>query len=135
MRRQPERCALATEAMHLTKKFTDLAPSDLTRLPNLSEFHYFVGVERIYLHLFNEKDMHWYMAEYGPISKKFFGFFENRSDGISSGFCTMEDMMKWCKKGGAWEPLVDENWKPTEAREVLSLQGYIKMMICPPDML
>jgi hypothetical protein len=44
-------------------------------------------------------------------------------------------LMKWCKKGGPWEPLVDENWKPTEAREVISLQGYIKMIICPPDML
>lgn len=79
--------------------------------------------------------MHWYLAEYGPIGKRFFGFFEDRSNGISSGFCSVEDLMKLCKKGGQWEPQVDENWKPTEAKEVATLQGYIKMVICPPDTL
>lgn len=27
------------------------------------------------MHLYNKKGMNWYLAEYGPISKKFFGFF------------------------------------------------------------
>ena len=120
---------------YLTKKFTDLAPSDLTKLPNLSQYHLCIGTEWIYLHLFNGKNMHWYLAEYGPIGKRFFGFFEDRSNGISSGFYSVEDLMKWSKKGGPWEPLVDENWKPMEAKEVLTLQGYIKMIICPPDTL
>jgi hypothetical protein len=119
----------------LTKKFTDLASSDLTKLPNLTQYHFCVGVEWIYLHLFNEKNMHWYLAEYGPIGKRFFGFFEDRSNGISSGFLSVEDLMKWSKKGGPWEPMVDESWKPTEAKEIVSLQGYIKMIACPPDTL
>jgi hypothetical protein len=119
----------------LTKKFTDLSPSDLTRLPNLTQFHFSTGAEWIYLHLFNGKNMHWYLVEYGPIGKRFFGFFEDRSNGISSGFYSVEDLMKWCKKGGPWEPLVDENWTPTEAKKVATLQGYIKMIVCPPDTL
>jgi hypothetical protein len=41
------------------------------------------------MHLYNEKKMHWYLAEYGPIGKKFFGFFVNKVDGIASGFAAV----------------------------------------------
>jgi len=33
--------------------------------------------------------MHWYLAEYGPIGKKFFGFFVNKTDGIASDFAAL----------------------------------------------
>ena len=54
---------------------------------------------------------------------------------MSSGFCSLEDLMKWSKKGGPWEPIVDESWKPVAAKEIPNLQGYIKMMVSSPDMM
>jgi len=79
--------------------------------------------------------MYWYLAEYGLIGKKFFGFYEDRSNGISSGFCRSGRSAKIEQKGDPWEPVVDENWKPVASKEIPSLQGYIKMMICPPDIM
>ena len=119
--------------MQLSIKFTDLKPGDLTRLPGLTYEHSIMGAERIYLHLYNKKNMHWYLAEYGPISRKFFGFFENKSDGLTSGHCSTDEILYWSRKGDDWEPLVDENWKPVEAREIPILVEYVKMMICQPD--
>ena len=79
--------------------------------------------------------MHSYQGEYGLIGKKFFGFFEGPSNGMSSGFCGLDDLMKWSRKGGPWEPLVDENWKPVAVKEIPNLQGYIQMMVGLPDMM
>jgi hypothetical protein len=121
--------------MGLNRRFIDLKPSDLAKLPNLSSDHFCIAEERIHMHLYNEKKMHWYLAEYGPIGKRFFGFFQDNSNGMSSGFCSLEDLLKLCKKGGPWEPMVDENWKPVASKEIPNLQGYIKMMICSPDMM
>lgn len=87
------------------------------------------------MHLSNGKKMHWYIAEYGPISKKFFGFFEDKSNGMSSGFCCLDDILSFEKKGVHWIPMVDEDWKPMAAKEIPSLQGYIKMMVSSPDMM
>ncbi|VVB71564.1 Uncharacterised protein [uncultured archaeon] len=117
----------------MSRKFSDLKPSDLCKLPGLSYDHSCIGEERIYLHLSNAKKMNWYLAEYGPIGKKFFGFFENKSDGLASGFCTIDDIMRYEKKGGAWVPMVDEDWKPVAAKEIPILIEYIKLMICQPD--
>ena len=121
--------------MDLSRKFSDLTSSDLAKLPKLSQDHYCIAEERIHLHLYNEKNMHWYLGEYGPIGKRFFGFFEEKSNGISSGFCSLDDLMKWSRKGGPWEPVVDENWKPVAAKEIPNLQGYIQMMVGSPDMM
>ena len=121
--------------MVLSKRFIDLKQSDLVKLPNLSSYHFCIAEERIHMHLYNDKKMHWYLAEYGPIGKRFFGFFEDSSNGISSGFCSLEDILKLCKKGGQWEPIVDENWKSMAAKEIPTLQGYIKMMISSPDIM
>jgi hypothetical protein len=112
-----------------------LTPEDLAKLPNLSQDHFCIAEERIHMHLFNEKKMHWYLAEYGPIGKKFFGFFEDKANGMSSGFCSLEELMDWSRKGGPWEPMVDENWKSVASKEIENLQGYIKMMVCPPDIM
>ena len=121
--------------MCLSRKFSDLTPSDLAKLPTLSHDHFCIAEERVYLHVYNEKKMHWYLVEYGPIGKRFFGFFEDKSNGLSSGFCSLEDLMKWCRKGGPWEPMVDDNWKPMAAKEIPALQAYIKMMASAPDMM
>ena len=60
----------------MSKKFCDLKfGRSWPGSPDLSFDHYCIGEERIYLHLYNEKKMHWYLAEYGPIGKRFFGFF------------------------------------------------------------
>lgn len=116
------------------RKFSDLIASDLAKLPGLTYDHSFIGEEKIYMHLFNKKNMHWYLAEYGPIGKKFFGFFENKADGLASGQCCIEEILYWAKKGDAWEPMVDEDWKPMKAREIPILTEYVKLMICQPDL-
>ncbi len=92
-----------------------------------------MGEEMIYLHLFNRKKMNWYLAEYSPISRKFFGYFENPKDTMTSGFYTLEDILSYGLKGEGWEPLVDEGWKPVLAKEILQLQGYIEFVKHGPD--
>lgn len=118
----------------MIRKFSDLKASDLARLPALTYDHSSIGTEIIYLHLFNKKNMHWYLAEYGSISRKFFGFYENKSDGICSGQCSAEEIAYWAKKGDAWEPIVDEDWKPVAARDIPILTEYVKLMINQPDL-
>jgi hypothetical protein len=120
-------------AVDMSKKFKDLNSSDLSKLPSLMDNHFCIGEERIYLHLWNRKNMHWYISEYDRINQRFFGFYENKSDGISSGLCNIKDIHAYSRKGEAWEPIVDEAWKPVAAKEIASLQGYINMMRCPPD--
>jgi len=118
----------------LSRKFGDLSPGDLAKLPALTYDHSCIGQEIIYLHLFNKKNMHWYLAEYGCIGKKFFGFFENKTDGLTSGQCSIEEILYWAKKGGAWEPMLDEDWKPMIAKEIPILVEYVKLMIYQPDL-
>ena len=117
----------------MSKKFKELSPKDFAGLPIISDNHFCIGEERIYIHLYNQKNMHWYLAEYGSIGKKFFGFYENKSDGLASGFCTVNEILSYGKKGEAWEPLVDESWKPVAAKEIEKLQNHINMMKSPPD--
>jgi hypothetical protein len=119
---------------NVSLKFSDLLPKDLSKLPALTFDHSCIGAEIVYMHLYNKKNMHWYLAEYGPISKKFFGFFENKADGLASGQCSYEDILRWAKKGEQWEPLVDEDWKPKAAGDIPILVEYIKMMILQPDL-
>lgn len=45
--------------------------------------------------------MHWYISEYDRINRRFFGFYLNKSDEVSSGFCSMQDILKYSKKGDA----------------------------------
>jgi hypothetical protein len=52
---------------------------------------------------------------------------------LASGQCSTEDILHWAKKGEAWEPMVDEDWKPMAAKEIPILTEYVKMMICQPD--
>lgn len=117
----------------MSKRLKELSLKDFEKLPTIAGDHFCIGEERIYLHLLNGKKMHWYLAEYGPINRRFFGFFENKSDGIASGFCTLEELLSLGKRGEAWEVLVDDGWKPTMAKEIDPLKGYINMMRCPPD--
>jgi hypothetical protein len=117
----------------MSKKFKELNPKDFARLPVISDNYFCIGEERIYIHLYNQKNMHWYLAEYGSIGKKFFGFYENKSDGLTSGFCTVDEILSCGEKGEAWEPLVDESWKPVAAKEIEKLQNHINMMKSPPD--
>jgi len=123
-----------SEIKDMSRKFCDLKASDLAKLPGLTYDHAYIGEEIIYMHLFNKKKMHWYLAEYGPIGKKFFGFFENKADGLASGHCSIEEILYWGKKGDAWEPMVDEDWKPMTAKEIPILTEYVKLMICQPDL-
>ncbi|MDD4651758.1 MAG: hypothetical protein PHQ34_05965 [Methanothrix sp.] len=118
----------------MSRKFSDLKASDLAKLPALTYDHCQIGAEIVYMHLFNKKNMHWYLAEYGSISRKFFGFYENKSDGICSGQCNVEEIAQWAKKGEAWEPIVDENWKPVAAKDIPILTEYVKLMINQPDL-
>ncbi len=118
----------------MSRKFCDLKASDLAKLPALTYDHSLIGEEIIYMHIFNKKNMHWFLAEYGTISKKFFGFFENKSDGLTSGQCSSEEIAYWAKKGEFWEPMIDEDWKPVAAKEIPILTEYIKMMIYLPDL-
>jgi hypothetical protein len=121
------------EESHLGRKFIDLKPGDLAKLPCLDFDHSCIGEERIYLHLYNEKNMHWYLAEYGPINKRFFGFFVNKTDGIASGYCSLDDILSFEKKGGHWRPMVDEEWQPLAAKEIPIMKEYIKLVVTQPD--
>jgi hypothetical protein len=117
----------------MSKRFSSLSELDLARLPRIARFHFNIGEEIIHLHLHNHKRENWFLAEYDPVAKIFFGFFINRTDGISSGFCDLDEIASYHERGAVWEPLVDESWKPVAAKEISSLQGYINMMKCPPD--
>lgn len=119
--------------IEMSKKFESLAEKDLAKLPRPSRFHFYIGEEIIHLHLQNRKKEDWYLAEYDPAAKIFFGYFINSAHGISSGFCSLEEIASYHKRGEAWEPLVDESWKPVAAKEILLLRGYIDMMRSPPD--
>ncbi len=127
--------AISVAGITMSRRFRDLTAGDLAKVPGLAADHFCIGEERIYLHLSNRKKMHWYLAEYGPINRRFFGFFEDSSDGISSGFRTLDEILGFAKKGYAWEPMVDDGWTPLAAKEIPSLQGYIRMMVCPPDLM
>ena len=118
----------------MARKFSDLSSKDLSALPALTFDHSCIGQEVIFMHLYNNKGMNWYLAEYGPIGKRFFGFFENKADGLTSGQCGYEEISIWSKKGSEWEPLVDENWRPVAAMDIPILVEYIKMMILQPDL-
>lgn len=117
----------------MSKAFSSLSKGDLARLPRIARFHFNIGEEIIHLHLYNNKQENWFLAEYDPEPGIFFGFFINRADGISSGLRSLDEIASYNKRGAAWEPLVDESWKPVAAKEISSLQGYITMMRCPPD--
>jgi hypothetical protein len=111
----------------MVRRLKDLSPSELGLLPNASGDHSSMGEEMIHLHLFNRKKMNWYLVEYSSISRKFFGYFENPNDTITSGFYTLESILSYGKKGEDWEPIVDEGWKPILAKDIPRLQGYIEL--------
>jgi len=77
--------------------------------------------------------MNWYLAEYSPISKKFFGYLEDPRDTLSSGSYSIDDILSYSKRGDDWEPMVDEGWKPIAAKEIVKLQGYIELMSTGTD--
>ncbi len=74
------------------------------------------------------------LAEWGPLNKRFFGFYLNKADGIASGFCGLDDILVYERRGTSWTPMVDEDWKPVVAREIPILAEYIKLMIIQPDL-
>ena len=120
--------------IYLSRKFSDLTAKELARLPSLCFDHSRIGEEIIHLHLFNDEKMHWYIAEWGPINKRFFGFYLNKADGIASGFCGLDDILVYERRGTSWTPMVDEDWRPVVAREIPILVEYIKLMIIQPDL-
>ncbi|MGA9098240.1 MAG: hypothetical protein WB392_04835 [Methanotrichaceae archaeon] len=110
----------------MPKRLKDLDPSQLGRLLGVPEDRRIMGDEIIRLHLFNRKKMNWYLAAYSPVSRTFFGYFENPMDTMTSGFYALEDILSYGKKGEEWEPHVDDSWKPVPAKDILKLQGYIE---------
>ena len=112
----------------MARRLKDLSPSELGLLPNASGDHSSMGEEMIHLHLFNRKKMNWYLVEYSSISRKFFGYFENPKDTITSGFYALESILSYGKNGNDWEPMVDEDWKPILAKDIPPLKGYIEFI-------
>jgi hypothetical protein len=117
----------------MVRRLKDLSPSELGLLPNASGDHLSMGEEMIQMHIFNREKMNWYLVEYSSISRKFFGYFENPNDTITSGFYTLESILSYGKKGEDWEPIVDEGWKPILAKDIPRLQGYIEFNRNAPD--
>jgi hypothetical protein len=117
---------------NMAKKLKDLLLSELETLP-ISNNHSNLGDELIHLHLWNAKKMNWYLAEYSPISKKFFGYLEDPRDTLSSGSYSIDDILSYSERGDDWEPMVDEGWKPIAAKEIVKLQGYIELMSTGTD--
>ena len=112
----------------MVRRLKDLSSSELGLLPNTSGDRSSMGEEMIYLHLFNRAKMNWYLAKYSSISRKFFGYFENPKDTITTGFYTLESILSYGKNGDDWEPMVDEDWKPILAKDILPLKGYIEFI-------
>jgi hypothetical protein len=112
----------------MDKRLRDISLSELTNLTNISNDHRNMGEELISLHLWNEKGMHWYLHRYSSITRKFFGYFENPNDTISSGSYILEEILNYGKRGKDWEPFVDESWKPVIAKDILKLQAYIELV-------
>lgn len=117
----------------MAKKLRDLPSSELEKLPRISQTHSNLVNETIHLHLSNARKMNWYLAEYNPMSKKFFGYFEDPNDTLSSGSYSLEEILSYGKRGQDWEPMVDEDWKPKAAKEIARLQGYIELMSSGTD--
>jgi hypothetical protein len=109
------------------RRLKDLSSSELGLLPNISGDHSSMGEEMIHLHLFNRERMNWYLAD-SSISRKFFGYFENPKDTITSGFYALESILSYGKNGNDWEPMVDEDWKPILAKDIPPLKGYIEFI-------
>jgi hypothetical protein len=116
----------------MDSKLSELTSEELARLPGISNRNW-IGEEKVYLHLYNSKKMNWYLAEYDPVSRKFFGFSENRSEGIIWGEFYLADLLSLSKKGSSWEILSEGKWTPVYSKEIPSLQGYIGMIISLPD--
>jgi hypothetical protein len=112
----------------MVRRLRDFSPSELSMFPKTSVDLSSTGEETIYLHLFNRKKMNWYLAGYSSISRKFFGYFENPSDTMTSGFYTLEDILSYGRKGEDWEPIVDESWKPMQAKDIPLLHGYVEFI-------
>jgi hypothetical protein len=94
-----------------------------------------LGEEVIRLHCWNHKKMNWYLTEYDIINRRFYGFFESRSEGISSGAYPLEELLSYGRRGEPWEVMVDEGWMPVKAKEIEALKGYISMMTTLPDLM
>jgi hypothetical protein len=107
----------------MDRRLRDISSSELAMLPSISNYHGNMGEELICSHLWNQKRMHWYLSEYSPISRKFFGYFENPNDTISSGLFTLEEILNYGKRGKDWETFVDKSWKPTIAQDILQAAG------------
>jgi hypothetical protein len=116
----------------MDRKLRDLSQDELSRLPQISNMP---ALGEIFVHLYcrNRKKYNFYIAEYNPGFKSVFCFFENRNDGIGCKVLSLDELLSYDKKGDAWELMVDEGWKPVKAREVPILQGYISMVMSPPD--
>jgi hypothetical protein len=111
----------------MERKLRELSDTELKKLPR-SSLPAWIGKEIIYMHCANSKKIHWYFAEYDPINRSLFGFNIGGSDGISSGWYALQDLLNYEKKGVAWEVTVDGNWSPTLAEDIPQIKGYIQMM-------
>ncbi|HOT07861.1 MAG: hypothetical protein A4E45_01706 [Methanosaeta sp. PtaB.Bin039] len=117
----------------MARRLKDLDMKDFKALPPLTHDHTYMGWEMILLHLYNGRNMHWYMAEFDPMGQRFFGYFEGGGEGINSGLYSLDFFRSYDKKGGKWEVMVDDDWKQIRAQEIPILKNYIKMMICPQE--
>jgi hypothetical protein len=116
----------------MDRKLSELGYEELTRLPRISDRNW-IGEETIYLHLRNSKKMEWYLAEYDHTRRKFFGFSDNRNEGVYWGLIEIDELLSYGRKGRDWEVLVDADWKPVKSKEIPALQGYIGLLISMPD--
>jgi hypothetical protein len=116
----------------MDRKLRELGLEELGKLPSISNRNW-LGEEKIYIHLWNSKKMNWYLAEFDAASRMFYGFSENRNDGISSGSIYLDELLGYERKGSSWEVLVDSKWKPVYSKDISILQGYINLMTSLPD--
>jgi hypothetical protein len=91
----------------MAKELREMISSELNKLPKISQDHSNLGDEIIYLFLWNLKKMNWYLTEYDPISKKFFGYLEDPGDTLSSGSYSLGEILSHSKRGDDWEPMVE----------------------------
>ena len=119
----------------MDRKLSEVSLEEFKRLPRITNRNW-LGEEWIHIHIWNpKKKMHWYIAEFDPEKLFFYGFAENRSEGITSGNYPLEDLLAYGRKGRDWELQIDENWKPVYSKQIPYVREYVQLMTGLPDII
>ncbi len=118
----------------MSRRFRELTPGDLAKLPGLPSIT-FVLAKRGFTYTFStRRRCTGIWRSMGPLAKSSSDSTRiNQMDLLRVSAHSMK--YSAAEKGDAWEPMIDEEWKPIAAKEIPILTEYIKMMIIQPTSL